>query len=178
MLRVQDVALTLFEERGYDAVSVEEVAVVAGVGTASVYRWFLTKQALVTWDDFDDALFARIGAALDDGASVVDAVEGAIVGGLPREAWALDRVRRRATLLLSSPSLVAAGGPQRDAFRRALAALFVEKRAVTDALDADVKAAALAGAVDAAIGHWVRAGARASLASLFQQALGHLRSMA
>lgn len=177
MLRVQDVALTLFEERGYDAVSVEEVAVVAGVGAATVYRWFHTKQALVSHDDFDDALFARIGAALDDGAGVVDAVEAAVAAGLPRDAGALDRVRRRARLLLTAPSLASAGGPQREAFRAALSALFRDKRAADDALDADVKAAAVAAVVDVAIGHWIAAGPRASLPTTFEKAFARLRRL-
>jgi AcrR family transcriptional regulator len=43
-----EAALDLFVERGYDATTMEEVALSAGVGTSTLYRYFPTKELLVT----------------------------------------------------------------------------------------------------------------------------------
>jgi AcrR family transcriptional regulator len=45
--RILDAALSLFEERGFDATAVPEIARRAGVATGSIYRHFESKDALV-----------------------------------------------------------------------------------------------------------------------------------
>ncbi|WIB36638.1 TetR/AcrR family transcriptional regulator [Curtobacterium sp. MCJR17_043] len=61
--RVSLVALRLFDERGYDLVSMDEVAAAAGVSRRSLFRLFPTKASLV-WGGLDE--FAeRLTAALD-----------------------------------------------------------------------------------------------------------------
>jgi len=45
---ILDAALELFVERGYDATTMEHVAEHAGVGTSTLYRYFPTKDQLVT----------------------------------------------------------------------------------------------------------------------------------
>lgn len=49
------VALRLFEERGYDAVSAAEVAAASGISRRSLFRYFPTKADLV-WDRFGEGL--------------------------------------------------------------------------------------------------------------------------
>lgn len=51
---IQARALDLFEERGFDAVTIEAVAAAAGVSPSSVYRYFGTKEGLVVFDEFED----------------------------------------------------------------------------------------------------------------------------
>lgn len=45
--RILDAALELFEERGFDATAVPEIARRAGVATGSIYRYFASKDDLV-----------------------------------------------------------------------------------------------------------------------------------
>lgn len=66
MYRIQSVALDLFEERGFDAVTVEQIAEASDVSPSSVYRYFGTKEQIVLWDEFDPEMDAMLGAALTD----------------------------------------------------------------------------------------------------------------
>jgi len=78
MRTIQDRALDLFDERGFSAVTIEQVAAAAGVSPSSVYRYFGTKEGLVVFDEFDlmgsDAL-AKILDPADPVDSLVRAVE-------------------------------------------------------------------------------------------------------
>lgn len=72
---IADAALRLFLERGFDAVSVVEVAEAADVSTTTLFKHFGTKEALV-FDEDDarrDALVAAV-RALPPGASVPQAL--------------------------------------------------------------------------------------------------------
>jgi AcrR family transcriptional regulator len=50
---IQRHAVRLFVERGYDATTVNDVAVAARVSAMTVYRHFATKEDLVLYDEFD-----------------------------------------------------------------------------------------------------------------------------
>ncbi|HEU5385272.1 MAG TPA: helix-turn-helix domain-containing protein [Streptosporangiaceae bacterium] len=53
MRTIQERALDLFDARGFDDVTIEEVAAAAEVSPSSVYRYFGTKEGLVVADEFD-----------------------------------------------------------------------------------------------------------------------------
>lgn len=53
MRAIQDAALDLFDERGYAAVSVDEIADRAEVSPSSVYRYFGTKGRILVADEHD-----------------------------------------------------------------------------------------------------------------------------
>ncbi|MGZ0151664.1 TetR/AcrR family transcriptional regulator [Kribbella sp. WER1] len=50
---IQERALDLFDERGFGAVTIEEIAAAAEVSPSSVYRYFGTKEGLIVADEFD-----------------------------------------------------------------------------------------------------------------------------
>lgn len=68
-------ALALFTERGFDEVTMADVAEAAGVSRRTLFRYFPSKPDLV-WGGFDEAL-ARFEAALAPGAADADAGAGA-----------------------------------------------------------------------------------------------------
>ncbi|MFJ9350033.1 TetR/AcrR family transcriptional regulator [Streptomyces sp. NPDC101237] len=72
---IADAALRLFLERGYDHVSIKEIAETADVSTATVFKHFTGKEALVF--DQEESTDARLAAAVRErpaGLSVLDAL--------------------------------------------------------------------------------------------------------
>lgn len=54
--RLQDEAIRLFSERGFDGVTVDEVAAAAGVSHMTFFRHFPTKESVVLDDPYDPIL--------------------------------------------------------------------------------------------------------------------------
>jgi AcrR family transcriptional regulator len=53
MRTIQEKALDLFDERGFAAVTIEEIADAAEVSPSTVYRYFGTKEGLIVSDEFE-----------------------------------------------------------------------------------------------------------------------------
>lgn len=64
MRLTQRTALPLFAERGFDAVTVAEIAHVVGMAASTLYRHFDTKEAIVLWDEHEPAIDAALAVAL------------------------------------------------------------------------------------------------------------------
>ena len=62
---IQERALDLFDARGFDAVTIEEIAVAAEVSPSSVYRYFGTKEGLLVADEFDSWSQGAVEEILD-----------------------------------------------------------------------------------------------------------------
>jgi AcrR family transcriptional regulator len=177
MRRVQAAALDLFAKHGFDAVTVEDVATAAGVGPASVYRYFSTKERIVLWDQYDPPLFDAIRRHLP--GSPLDAVQRGIIESLV-DVYAQDkrRILRRAELIMRTPSVLAASASDRAEFKRGLAALFFETHAVRDRLAAAVTAGAVSAALEAAVEEWVATKGKHDLARHLTKAFAQLRALA
>ena len=80
MRHIQHTAFALFEEKGFDNVTIEQVAEAADVSQSSVYRYFGTKEGLVFRDEYDDAIFGTTLAELESGATVLGALDKGMSG--------------------------------------------------------------------------------------------------
>jgi AcrR family transcriptional regulator len=74
---IQQEALRLFREQGYQATTVEQIAEAAEVSPSTVFRYFPTKDALVLTDDYDPIMVERFQAQ-PAGISVVSAFRKAL----------------------------------------------------------------------------------------------------
>lgn len=59
---IQQHALRLFREQGYEATTVEQIAEAAEVSPSTFFRYFPTKEEVVLYDDLDPVLFAAFEA--------------------------------------------------------------------------------------------------------------------
>ncbi|MGW0117761.1 TetR family transcriptional regulator [Streptomyces sp. NPDC003327] len=82
---LSEAAIGLFLEKGFDAVSVAEVAAAAEVSKPTLFRYFPAKEDLVLYrfaDHEDEA--ARVVAARPAGSSPLDALQAYFLDGLER----------------------------------------------------------------------------------------------
>jgi AcrR family transcriptional regulator len=110
---VSDVAIRLFLEKGFDAVSVAEVAAAAEISKPTLFRYFPAKEDLVLHRiaDHEDET-ARVVAGRAEGESVVGAVRAHFLAGLAQRdpVTGLNdhpQVLAFHRLLYGTPSLVA-----------------------------------------------------------------------
>ncbi|MFN2537507.1 MAG: mycofactocin system transcriptional regulator [Mycobacteriales bacterium] len=102
------VALQLFEERGFDHTTVDDVAEAAGIGRRTFFRYFASKNDVV-WGDWDAALahFRAELAAIPPHVALLDGLREAVkaFNVLPDGAEAQHRVRM--AMVLHTPALQA-----------------------------------------------------------------------
>ncbi|MCX5341956.1 TetR/AcrR family transcriptional regulator [Streptomyces atratus] len=110
---VSDAAIAMFLERGFDKVSVAEVAAAADISKPTLFRYFPTKEdlALHRFADHEDEA-ARVVAARADTESPLDALRRHFLDGLERRdpvtgLCDAPQVLAFMRLLYGTPSLVA-----------------------------------------------------------------------
>ncbi len=152
---IQDHALRLFAEKGYDATTVDEIAAAAGVSHMTFFRYFPRKEEVVEYDEYDP-LFEDLIAGRPPTEPPLTALHNAIRAGLDAIV-ATDReaLLQRTRLVLSNPTLrtrnLIAQDATRDLFARALA-----RRAGLTPPDfaSTVQASAALGAIGSAMTAW------------------------
>jgi AcrR family transcriptional regulator len=104
--RIEQAAMTLFMERGFDATTIEEITEAADVSKRSFFDYFPSKEEVVfAWQDsFADRLMAAI-AARPAGESPVKAVEEALIVTIT--ASADERALALSELIHCTPTLKA-----------------------------------------------------------------------
>lgn len=174
---IQDVALRLFAEQGYDATTVDQIAAEAEVSPSTLFRYYPTKEDLVLADEYDPTMIAVLEAApVEEG--IVHAFLHAVRAGFA-EFYDRDRERilERMRLTLETPAL----------HNRILAAnheighLYGDVLARKFGLAADdprimIAAGALMGALTVVLEQWVADDGRGDLPTMMNEALAFLES--
>lgn len=102
---MQQHALRLFRERGYEATTVEQIAEAAEVSASTFFRYFSTKEDVVLYDALDPLMIAAFKAQPAE-LSPVQALRGAthaVFAALPPEE--MEDMRERFTLISAVPEL-------------------------------------------------------------------------
>ena len=105
---IQQHALRLFREQGYDETSIEQIAEAAEVSPSTVFRYFPTKPDLVIYDDLDQRMIEAVRSQPAELTAVqaLRAMFRSAFGRLAGEEMALQRERER--LIRSVPELQSA----------------------------------------------------------------------
>jgi AcrR family transcriptional regulator len=105
---IADAALEMFLERGYEGVTIKQIADRADVSLATVYAHFPQKEALVF--DEDDARRESLLAAVrrrDDGVRVIEALHGWLRSMVEEGRQYADQQAVFEAMIQSAPALVA-----------------------------------------------------------------------
>lgn len=150
------VALRLFDDQGFDAVSMDDVAAAAGVSRRSLFRLFPNKAALV-WGGLDE-FAARFREALrsrpaDEPSAVALRAAYRIGATFPDDA--VEVTRHRLRVIRANPSLEHVGAATVTALTDEILRHVAERDGVTaDDLAVAVRAHTLAAAASAALTWW------------------------
>ncbi len=104
-IAIQDHALRLFREHGYDQTSVEQIAAAAEVSPSTFFRYFPTKEDVVLYDPVDPIIIEAFRAQPPEMGTIA-ALRAAMRETLTASgaSW-MDQQRDRGDLILAVPEL-------------------------------------------------------------------------
>ncbi|CAA0117201.1 Putative mycofactocin biosynthesis transcriptional regulator MftR [Mycolicibacterium vanbaalenii] len=152
---ISDVAIDLFMARGFDDVSVDDVATAAGIARRTLFRYYPSKSAL-PWGDFDAHLqnMRTLLADLDPDVPIRDALRTAMLAF--NEFDDPDRHRQRMRLILETEALQAYSMTMYAGWRDVVATFVANRMGVAPAdLVPQTVAWTMLGVALAAYGHWL-----------------------
>jgi mycofactocin system transcriptional regulator len=154
---ITDVALDLFADRGFDEVSVDDVAAAAGIARRTLFRYYPSKNA-IPWGDFDahlDHLRDLLDAVPRD-APVGTALRSVLLAFNSFDAAETARHRTRMRVILETAALQAHSMTMYAGWR-AVMAEFVARRLGLKAADLVPQTLAwtMLGVALSAYGHWL-----------------------
>lgn len=170
MLRIQSVAVGLFEERGFDAVTIDEIAEASEVSASSVYRYFGTKEHVLLWDESERLLRGLAAEAMADPVPLAG-LRRVVLRALDRFSPADERfLVRRLRLAGTTPALEQATVAYTYSAARVLEVVLAgQLRRPVEDLDVQVFAHALAGALLGMFHHWQGTGFAEPLRDVVQR---------
>ena len=174
--RLEDVALDLFEQDGFDKTTVEQIAAAAGLAPRTFFSYFATKDDVVLADYAD-----RLARILDELAGrpadepswdSLQASFAAVAADYEAEA---DRIRRRFTIMANSPSVFARSLQLQAGWEQALTER-LRARLATGADDPTPRllAATALAVMRASLQHWLLTARPPALPELVQHGFDRL----
>jgi AcrR family transcriptional regulator len=173
MRTIQERALDLFDERGFGAVTIEEIAAAAEVSPSSVYRYFGTKEALLVADEFDTMSPEALESFLDPADPVTSLVDAVRRYESPAGA---EGPRRRVRYFFTEPSVRSAVLATLDRAAGRIAPLLAAEGGLSPA-QARVAAHAVAFGYFAALETWFDDGGTHPIAGYVREGLEPLRAI-
>lgn len=155
MRRIQETALDLFDQRGYDNVTIEQIAESAEVSPSSIYRYFGTKEQLILHDELDLQLLDVVQHELSLHPPV-EAIRRAIAQVMTRFFGRDEELaRRKIRYWAEEPAIQPAAALMTEQFTQLIATVLANATGRRhDDLDTTVVASTLVWAMTAAAKHW------------------------
>ena len=128
---IERVALALFDERGFDAVTVQELAAAADISERTFFRYFPTKHAVLRREL--DRRVAQLQDLLDaqpPEASAIVAARGALVEMAALYEADRERIQVWSRVIAAAPSVVTQLGAYHLAFHGSVTELIAERLGV------------------------------------------------
>jgi AcrR family transcriptional regulator len=174
---IQEHALRLFAEQGYDATTVEQIAAAAEISPSTFFRYFPTKEDVVIQDEYDPLLSAGMTAApaeLSPLAALRYAIDEAFRQVDDEE---LARIQERMRLIMSVPALRARALENLADSVQLLAVPFAQ-RLGRDPADYAIRslAGAVIGMILVATETWIHTDSDRSFVALVNESLVHLEN--
>ncbi|KAB2343977.1 acyl-CoA-like ligand-binding transcription factor [Actinomadura rudentiformis] len=154
---IQDHALRLFTEQGYDETTVEQIAEAAEISPSTFFRYFRTKEDVVITDEYDP-IMAEIFRAQPAGTGVIEALRATFREILPQMlAGDMDTVITRMRLTAQVPALRARTTESlREGTHAVLKEIIAERTGrPQDDLDVETFTWALLGVLQSAMYAWL-----------------------
>lgn len=132
---ISDVAIDLFSTRGFDGVSVDDVARAAGIARRTLFRYYASKNA-IPWGDFDAHLtkLRDLLDRVDVDTRLGDALRATLLAFNTFDECETARHRRRMRVILQTDELQAYSMTMYAGWRGVIAE-FVAKRSETKVTD-------------------------------------------
>lgn len=170
--RLQEAAIRLFAEQGYDNVTVEQVARAAGVSHMTFFRHFPTKESVVLDDPYDPVLGEAVSRQ-DPRLSALDRVRLGLLESWNRLEEPDDEMTRtRIQLAVRHPALRARIWENNHRTEEIIVDALTSSG--VPELEARVAAGATAGAITAALLDWAQQEDPGSLGDRVRWALSYL----
>ena len=172
---LEQAAFALFAAQGFDATTVDEIAVAAGIGRRTFFRYFPSKND-IPWGAFEDELErmrVRLKASPPE-VPLMDAIRVALIDFNRVAPAQVPLHRRRMDLILRVPTLLAHSTLRFSAWRAVIAEFAAERTGRRpDDLASQAIAHAVLGVAIAAYEHWLD-NPRADLGALLDEAMRQL----
>jgi AcrR family transcriptional regulator len=174
--RLEQAALELYRERGFDQATVAEIAERAGLTERTFFRYFADKREVLFWGQGAmTGLYVGAIAAAPDSAAPVDMVAAALEAAAPVFQERRELARQRQAVIAANPGLQERELLKRASLASAMAGA-LRKRGVTE------PAASLAAEVGViafktAYARWISDPDQQDLSQLIRESLGQLEVM-
>jgi AcrR family transcriptional regulator len=174
---IQEHALRLFQEQGYEQTTVDQIAAAAEISPSTFFRYFKTKEDVVIEDEYDPLLLRLIAEQPADRPPLAALREVLRTAFSTMSKEELAKIYQRTRLQMSVPALRMRMLDGFSGNLDMLAGAFA-KQAGRDAGDFLVRvfAGAVTGAMLVAIFTWVQDGGKGNLGELMDRALAELES--
>jgi len=155
--KLENTAFGLFADRGFDHVTVDDIAAAAGIGRRTFFRYFPSKND-IPWGAFEaelDRMRARLKACPPE-VPLMDAIRLALVDFNRVSPAQAPMHRRRMELILRVPTLLAHSTLRFTAWREVIAEFVAERTGLRPGdLAPQAIAHAVLGVAVAAYEHWL-----------------------